>query len=86
MCLKSKIVPVRLIRNQIGVNDTKNQNTRVFCCSVVLDSIIPQNQTNINQKKAIGKEAKIFPILIKLTSRYFVAIIGGGIKFSYKFI
>jgi hypothetical protein len=64
MCLKSKIVPVRLKRNQIGITDTKNQNNRVFCCKVELDSIKAHIQKNANQKTAIGNEAKIFPTLI----------------------
>jgi len=68
MCLKSKIVPVRLKRNQIGRTDTKNQNIRVFCCTAGLDSIIAHIQTNANQNTAIGKEAKIFPTLIEFTS------------------
>ena len=64
MCLKSKIVPVRLARNQIGINDIKNQKARGFCCIVGLDSIKTQTQTNANQNTAIGNEAKILPTLI----------------------
>lgn len=43
------------------MNDTKNQNIRVFSCIVGLDSITAQIQTNANQNTAIGKEANIFP-------------------------
>ena len=53
-----------LARNQIGMIDTENQNNRVFCCNVGLDSINAQIQINANQNTAIGKEANIFPTLI----------------------